>query len=153
VSAVLGVVLVVVGVFVLIIAAVSLHEFEKYDAWVRLEATVISVSHTTQTVGNGVGGVSVVDRYDPTLRFSIDVKEQTVEGGDGATAYVAGQVVDVFVNPGDPSTVLLQLPTHEYGMALLAVASGVVSVVVGVWLIWRKVCHRGLRELLSPTGS
>lgn len=124
------------GRCVALIASVTVfHQALQYKTWARVDATVVSVSHTTDTIRNSVGGVSLVDLYAPTLQFVIAGQAQTFTGDYTATHYEVGQVVGVVIKPGDPSTVLLQPPPENYALVVVFAGLGLVGMVLGGCLL------------------
>lgn len=136
--AIFGVVLVIAGALTLIVAVLLVHQTTQFKAWAQVDATVVGVSHTTKTVGNNVGGVSLLDLYAPTLQFVVADQQHTVTGDYTSAYYVVGQVVGVFIKPGDSSTVLLQPPPDHLTMALVLGGLGLVVIGLGGWSLGRR---------------
>jgi len=127
-----------VGALAVIIAAGVFHQALQNGAWVRVDATVVNVSHTTETIRNSVGGVSLVDLYAPTFQFVVADQQQTFVGDCTSTHYMVGQVVGVFIKPGDQSTVLLQPPPQHLTLALILGGLGLISIGLGGWFLGRR---------------
>jgi uncharacterized membrane protein len=158
---ILCLILMIIGLVVLTIG-IALHTWANpYHGWQHTDSTVISVDHTTSSVGNSVGGVSLQDFYAPTITFVANGSQQTYSGAPAASTYNwskpvpvyrVGQVIPIIYKPDDTTQVCFasQAQAQTKRSTLPFFIAGTVITILGGCLLGSSTATRRKRSQQPP---